>query len=221
MKTKKHITLSLAVLLLLLALLSACNADASAGLFRQIADSQAPIGIVYRQLLGFDNPLSPTILYYRTNEGIYKTDLSTRTQMKASVAGEIIQAAYYAGSDSVLYIINDSNDVKKTDNSSSNLPNNLSDSLLLNNSEFKVKNLYANGLAMLQGEDSTSQLRYELANTTAYPSFTTVETFPYMAGYGLDSVLQMTGFEYKPISATYPILVSFVNKDKCRWEANL
>ena len=214
MKTKKHITLSLAVLLLLLALLSACNADASAGLFRQIADSQAPIGIVYRQLLGLETT-EPKTLYYRTDEGIYKTDLTTRTKMQASVKGAIIQAAYHiAGSDSVLYIINDSNDVKKTDNSSSNLPNNLSNSLLLNNSEFKVKNLYANGLAMLQGEDNTSQLRYELANTTAYPNFTTVETFPYMAGYGLDSVLQMTGFEYKPISATYPILVSFVNKDK-------
>nr|WP_321299149.1 hypothetical protein [uncultured Sphaerochaeta sp.] len=207
MKTKKHITLSLAVLLLLLALLSACNADASAGLFRQIADSQAPIGIVYRQLLGLETTGTKT-LYYRTNEGIYKTDLSTRTQMKASVAGEIIQAAHYAGSDTVLYITNDSNEVKGTNNSTYSHTN---AAIVTTNDRFVLKNLYANGMVMLKGDATSDSTKTQFV-LTKYDN-TSPLVFPVMDGYGLDSVLQLTGREDKSISTSDPIVISFVDID--------
>jgi hypothetical protein len=212
MKTNKHITLSLAVLLLLLALLSACNADASAGLFRQIADSQAPIGIVYRQLLGLDTIGTTTTLYYRTNEGIYKTDLNTRTQMKASVAGEIIQAAYYAGSGMVQYITNDSNTVKNTTDSTVVTPTDTT--TIATNDALKIKNLYANGLVMVQGEDKdiASKIRYSLVQLKPSAPYDVLKTsIPYHDGYSLASVLQMTGFENEAVSTTYPIIISMVD----------
>jgi len=207
MKTQKHITLSLAALLLLLALLSACNADASAGLFRQIADSRAPIGIVYKQLLALDTSGTDT-LYYRTDEGIYKTDLATRTQMKASVKGSIIQAAYYAGSDTVLYITNDSNEVKGTDNLTYS-PTNAA--IITTNDRFVLKNLYANGMVMLKGDATSDPAKTQFVLTKYDNSSSLV--FPVLDGYGLDSVLQMSGREPEPMTATFPLLISFVNLD--------
>ena len=206
MKTKKHITLSLAVLLLLLALLAACNADASAGLFRQIADSQAPIGIVYRQLLGLDTIGTTTTLYYRTNEGIYKTDLTTRTKMQSSVKDAIIQASYYADSDTVLYITNDSNEVKGTDNSTYS-PTNAA--IVTTNDRFVLKNLYANGMVMLKGDATSDSTKTQFV-LTKYDNNSPL-VFPVMDGYDLDSVLQMTGYEDMAASTANPMLVSFVD----------
>ena len=206
MKTKNTITISIALLLLLLALLTACNADASAGLFRQIADSRAPIGIVYKQLLDYDTGTST--LYYRTDEGIYKTDLSTRTKMKASEKGAIIQAAYYAGSDTVLYITNDSNEVKGTDNSTYS-PTNAA--IITTNDRFVLKNLYANGMVMLKGDATSDPAKTQFVLTKYDKSSSLV--FPVLDGYGLDSVLQMSGREDEAIPGTYPLLISFVNLD--------
>lgn len=206
MKTKNTITISIALLLLLLALLTACNADASAGLFRQIADSRAPIGIVYKQLLDYDTGTST--LYYRTDEGIYKTDLSTRTKMKASEKGAIIQAAYYAGSDTVLYITNDSNEVKGTDNSTYS-PTNAA--IITTNDRFVLKNLYANGMVMLKGDATSDPAKTQFVLTKYDNSPSLV--FPVLDGYGLDSVLQMSGREPEPMTATFPLLISFVNLD--------
>ena len=212
MKTKKYITISISLLLLLLALLTACNADASAGLFRQIAESQAPIGIVYRQLLALDTSGTDT-LYYRTDEGIYKTDLTTRTQMKASVSGAIIQASYYAGSDMVQYITNDSNTVKNTTDSNVVAP--IDASTIKTNDALKIKNLYANGLVMLQGEyiSDASKIRYSLVKLTSSTASTLQTSIPYNDGYSLASVLQMTGREADAVSATAPIIISFVDMD--------
>lgn len=207
MKTKNTITISIALLLLLLALLTACNADASAGLFRQIADSRAPIGIVYKQLLALDTSGIDT-LYYRTDEGIYKTDLATRTQMKASVKGSIIQAAYYAGSDTVLYITNDSNEVKGTDNLTYS-PTNAA--IITTNDRFVLKNLYANGMVMLKGDATSDPAKTQFVLTKYDNSPSLV--FPVLDGYGLDSVLQMSGREPEPMTATFPLLISFVNLD--------
>lgn len=207
MKTKNTITISIALLLLLLALLTACNADASAGLFRQIADSRAPIGIVYKQLLALDTSGIDT-LYYRTDEGIYKTDLATRTQMKASVKGSIIQAAYYAGSDTVLYITNDSNEVKGTDNLTYS-PTNAA--IITTNDRFVLKNLYANGMVMLKGDATSDPAKTQFVLTKYDNSSSLV--FPVLDGYGLDSVLQMSGREPEPMTATFPLLISFVNLD--------
>ena len=206
MKTKNTITISIALLLLLLALLTACNADASAGLFRQIADSRAPIGIVYKQLLDYDTGTST--LYYRTDEGIYKTDLSTRTKMKASEKGAIIQAAYYAGSDTVLYITNDSNEVKGTDNLTYS-PTNAA--IITTNDRFVLKNLYANGMVMLKGDATSDPAKTQFVLTKYDNSPSLV--FPVLDGYGLDSVLQMSGREPEPMTATFPLLISFVNLD--------
>lgn len=211
MKTKKHITLSLAVLLLLLALLSACNADASAGLFRQISESRAPIGIVYKQLLAYDT--GATTLYYRTDEGIYKTDLTTRTKMQASVKGAIIQASYYAGPDMVQYITNDSNTVKNTTDPTVVTPTDTT--TIATNDALKIKNLYANGLVMLQGEDNldASKIRYSLVQLATSPALSLKTSIPYHDGYSLASVLQMTGFENEAVSTMYPIIISLVDMD--------
>lgn len=208
MKTK-YATLSITLVLLLLAFLSGCNADASAGLFRQISESRAPIGIVYKQLL--DNDTGTSTLYYRTDEGIYKTDLTTRTKMQASVKGAIIQASYYAGSDMVQYITNDSSTVKNT--TDANIVTPTDTSVIATNAALKIKNLYANGLVMLQGQDNSvaSKIRYSLVSLTNSTTSAPKTAFPYMEGYSLASVLQMSGRETDAVSITTPILISFVN----------
>jgi len=206
----KHTTLSITLIPLLLALFSACNADASAGLFRQISESRAPIGIVYKQLLAYDT--GATTLYYRTDEGIYKTDLTTRTKMQASVKGAIIQASYYAGSDMVQYITNDSSTVKNT--TDANIVTPTDTSVIATNDALKIKNLYANGLVMLQGEDisDASKIRYSLVSLTNSATSAPKTAFPYLDGYSLASVLQMSGHDADDVSTTTPpILISFVN----------
>ncbi|MDD4450787.1 MAG: hypothetical protein PHS76_08775, partial [Sphaerochaeta sp.] len=70
MKTKRTYGILFSILAALL-VITGCNADASAGLFRQISESTKPVGIQYKQLLGLD--ATKTVLYYSTTKGIYKS----------------------------------------------------------------------------------------------------------------------------------------------------
>jgi hypothetical protein len=108
--------------------------------------------------------------------------------MKASVKGSIIQAAYYAGSDTVLYITNDSNEVKGTDNLTYS-PTNAA--IITTNDRFVLKNLYANGMVMLKGDATSDPAKTQFVLTKYDNSSSLV--FPVLDGYGLDSVLQMSG----------------------------
>jgi hypothetical protein len=103
MKTKQTYGILFSILAALL-VITGCNADASAGLFRQISESTKPVGIQYRQILG----KPATDLYFTTSEGISFTTGTTTTQIKTNTADSRNLAAYVDNANSrVLFLIND------------------------------------------------------------------------------------------------------------------
>ncbi|MGE4583169.1 MAG: hypothetical protein AB7C91_00825 [Sphaerochaeta sp.] len=208
-------TIKYTILLILASLLLAtgCNADASAGLFRQISESSAPIGIVYRQLLGFNT--AKDTLFYRTVDGIYSTDLSTKSTLVQSSEGNLIQAAYYnATKQKVLYLSNaDADKIKWKDTATQGEFSPTSTSISSNSS---LRNLYANGLVMMKGLDASSNKVFSLLQydelSDSIPAAPKVD-FTGINDYSLGSVLQMTGRETEAVSPATPIIVSFVNTD--------
>ena len=80
---KRTLTCILTITTLLTLLFTSCNADASAGLFKQLADAKKPVEIRYRQIIGKDG----TDLYFLTNDGIYKTDGNTTTTIRGNKKG--------------------------------------------------------------------------------------------------------------------------------------
>jgi len=219
MKTKKHITLSLAVLLLLLALLSACNADASAGLFRQIADSQAPIGIVYRQLLGINSvlPAIPSKVFYETDEGLFSSTGTVREKLKAGTVGNLIQHAFYDKTNNYfLYMTNDGTktvkmfDITTKTDLSAITP---SDPAL---SSLRFSRIYPNGIALIQGINSTNIQEYSILkyNTSTMVFDVTTHKLPSdTSNYDMVSVHMLTGRTNDPVSASAPVIISLVRND--------
>ena len=69
-------------------LFTACNADATSGLFRTATQAREAIDVKYEQILGIDSGT----LYFRTSKGIYSQDASDKqpTLLVASKAGNII-----------------------------------------------------------------------------------------------------------------------------------
>jgi hypothetical protein len=213
-------TIKYTILLILASLLLAtgCNADASAGLFRQISESSAPIGIVYKQLLG----ISGGELFFTTERGLYKkTSGSSSIQIKANSEGDIIQAAYNDAINSkVSYLVNGSDDAADivimkevsttlpfTDTTITTPPSYAS----ITASSLKIKNLYPNGLYFVQGENSSNDKIFSLV-TYASPNFAKVVDFTGgLNDYSLAAVLQMSGSEAQTLSANHPMIISFVN----------
>lgn len=210
MKTKRTYGILFSILAALL-VITGCNADASAGLFRQISESTKPVGIQYKQLLGLD--ATKTVLYYSTTKGIYK---SPNDPLKSSVKDEIIQSTFYdTASTEVAYLTNEDSVSINIFNVGS--PNSVTvitptDGALDPSETVRIVNLYPNGLVMLQGTsaaDATKTL-YALGQ---YGSGTTTSkiTFPEMDGYSLVSVIQESGFEQSLLSTTSPVIISFVD----------
>jgi hypothetical protein len=103
-RTQSIITITLTALLLLLA---SCNSDASAGLFRQLADSKEPVGIRYKQILGRTGAPADT-LYFLTDDGIYsKKDNESAKAVKENEKNKPILAAHLDTDNSkFIYAIN-------------------------------------------------------------------------------------------------------------------
>ncbi|NLE14877.1 MAG: hypothetical protein GX626_03260 [Spirochaetales bacterium] len=215
-----HRTFILISLLIAILVITGCNADASAGLFRQISESTTPVGIQYRQLL--DKQASD--LYFTTTQGIYATDGNTSTRIKANSKRSRNLAAYLDSSKNrVLFLINElesntnSAIVRSVSTASPYIESaNLSPTYSALTSVV-TQNLYANGLFRIQGNDSINGKTFVLATyddtTPASPVYTKVIDFSEvgdsLTGYSIDSVLQMTGKDANSLSSTDPIIVSF------------
>lgn len=218
MKTNhKYITL-FSVLAILLAVIG-CNADASAGLFRQISESTTPVGIRYKQLLG----KSGSYLYFTTADGIYKTDGNTTAQIKANSDISLNRAAYLDSTNRILFLINDpdpSINTAKVRSVSTTTPFIESGDLTPTYTtlpSIETHNLYANGLFRIQGTDEIKGKTFVLAtydDSIPSPIYSMKvsfdETTNFLVGYSFESVLQMTGKEANPLSGTDPLIISFV-----------
>ncbi|WP_319755777.1 hypothetical protein [uncultured Sphaerochaeta sp.] len=197
---KNHILTSITLTLLLSFMLLSCNADATAGLFRQISESKAPVGIVYKQIVGLDTT-APRTLYYLTSEGLFSTDGTSSTKLVANEEGNIIQSAYVdTTGGEVVFQTNDG--TKKL------YRYNISTELITELSGFTTNErvlLLANGLVLTKDATSTYKLfdydvpASEIATTGA------------VNGYDLVSVLQLSGKEHMGVSATNPLLITLVN----------
>ncbi len=196
---------------LLTLLFTSCNADASAGLFRQIADSKAPVGIRYKQIIGKDG----TYLYFITNDGIYKSTGPVTTSVKANGKLKPVHYAYVDGT-TLVYVANSSAgtevgqyDLTSGTDTTQSHPTNAG------YNEYVIKGVYANKLFLLEGKDTTDTKQFSLAEYT--PNTNTLVdkvTIDASAGLKLHSVLQMSGLQQKDISATHPMILSFVKADK-------
>jgi uncharacterized lipoprotein YehR (DUF1307 family) len=201
---KKYILTSIALSLLLSFMLLSCNADATAGLFRQISNASAPVGIVYKQIVGLDTT-APKTLYFLTDEGLYKkSDGSISTKLVANEEGEIIQTAYYdKGVGKVIYQTNDNTGKIY----SYDLASNTKESIPISDfSAFVYVKLLPNGL-VLTGDSSNN---FDLYNYTTLDS--AVVSIPTtLSEYDLGPVLQLSGKKHTSLSEN-PMLISFVNE---------
>jgi hypothetical protein len=199
---KKHIIISITFSLILSFLLLSCNVDATAGLFRQISESKAPVGIVYKQIVGLDST-DPNKLYYLTDEGLFKTDGTSSTKLVANAEDNIITTAALDGTTTIAYQVNtNANDgykVIKTIDVSGVAGTSY------NFSAFDYVQLLPNGLVLTEDADTFALYDYTDKNTV-------VKTIGSHVGFDINSVVQVTGKEHEAPSDTTPMLVSLVNE---------
>ncbi len=220
----KHRNFILFSLLIAILVITGCNADASAGLFRQISESTTPVGIKYQQILG----KSGSDLYFTTADGIYFTDGSSSTQIKANTAESRNMAAYLDSTKNrVLFLINDPDSILNSvivKSVSTTPPYNESSNLTptyTTLTSLATQNLCANGLFRIKGNDSTNEKTFVLATyddtNPAAPVYSKVidfsETGDSLTGFSMESVLQMTGKDTNILSSSDPIIVSFTTED--------
>jgi hypothetical protein len=200
---KKFILTSIALSLLLSFMLLSCNADATAGLFRQISNASAPVGIVYKQIVGLDTT-APKTLYFLTDDGLYKkSDGSSSTKLVANEEGEIIQTAYVNTTEEK--IVFQTNDGTKN-LYSYNLSTGTVEAAIDDFSIYGVVTLLPNGLVLTK---DTTTSTFKLFNYNVPAS--EIASTGTVSGYDLVSVLQLTGKEHMPVSATNPLLISLTN----------
>lgn len=208
MKTKRTYGILFSILAALL-VITGCNADASAGLFRQLANSREVVDVRYNQLLG-QNPTSKN-LYFLTDEGLYATtgETTSTSSVVANETNKLIRTAYYDKNDTLLYTINaEPAKVQKFTISTGVITNpSLSPTNVAITTLLSAK-VIPNGLIMLTGTSSTSETKYALVNSL----FTEVSDLSSQSldGYSLVGVLQQTGSASMSID-TSPLVVSFVN----------
>ncbi|WP_321301609.1 hypothetical protein [uncultured Sphaerochaeta sp.] len=199
---KKHILTSIALTLLLSFMLLSCNADATAGLFRQISEAKAPVGIEYKQIVGIDSSSSPKVLYFLTDEGLYKKDGTGSSRLVANTEENIIATAHLDGSTSIAYQVNtNANDgykvIKTTDVTGVAGPS-------YDFTAFDSVKLLPNGLVLTEDADTFALYDYTDENTV-------VTTIGNQVGYDINSVVQVTGKEHVDPTTSIPMLVSLVN----------
>nr|WP_319474892.1 hypothetical protein [uncultured Sphaerochaeta sp.] len=198
----KHILTSIALTLLLSLMLLSCNADATAGLFRQISESKAPVGIVYKQIVGLDSTGSKT-LYYLTDEGLYSTNGTSSTKLVANAEDNIINTAALDGTTTIAYQVNTNEDagykkIKTVDNSGVA-------GTTYDFSAFENVKLLPNGLVLTKSSaDAFALYDYDA------PVSVVVSIATSLSGYSVDAVLQPSGTKHQDLSTT-PILVSLTN----------
>ncbi len=217
---KRTLTCILTITTLLTLLFTSCNADASAGLFKQLADAKKPVEIRYRQIIGKDG----TDLYFLTNDGIYnyKTDGNTTTTVRENKKGHPVYEAYLdTTNDLIIYLINGGGNAEihqmKTDGSGDiKLTTTVAEDL---DAGWKMKQLLANGLFVIKGTDTVGQTdsflvaEYQNGPPAEYDKKVLLDDLP---GYDRDAVLQMSGRQHWGIGGfndttfNAPMILSFV-----------
>jgi len=212
---KRTFTLIFITITLLTLLFTSCNADASAGLFRQLADAKEPVGIRYKQIIGKD----ATHLYFLANDGIYKTNGSTTTTVKKNESNKLILETSLVNT-TITYLLNNDN----ADIFSIQTDGTLDTPIAPTSSDLKVgfvvKRLLGNNVFLLQGNNTMDDSKsFEV---TAYDvttgNFTkkTLQALP-STSYGLVEVMQLSGrthWELGTFNATTekaPIILSFTD----------
>jgi len=219
---KRTLTCILTITTLLTLLFTSCNADASAGLFKQLADAKKPVEIRYRQIIGKDIGKDDTDLYFLTNDGIYKTDGNTTTTIRGNKKGHPVYEAYLdTTNDLIIYLINGGGNAEihqmKTDGSGDiKLTTTVAEDL---DAGWKMKQLLANGLFVIKGTDTVGQTdsflvaEYQNGPPAEYDKKVLLDDLP---GYDRDAVLQMSGRQHWGIGGfndttfNAPMILSFV-----------
>jgi len=203
---KRTLTCILIITTLLTLLFTSCNADASAGLFKQLAEAKKPVDIRYRQIIGTDG----SDLYFLTNDGIYKTDGTTTTTVRKNEKGHPVYEAYIyidksTATHYIIYLINDGDTAKVYRFDPSGIPD---PEMAFGTSlaEPKVKHLLPNGKIVVQGKKSGTNAFAIITYNYSKESFVSEEIFEDLYGYGLDSILFMSGNQQDPDE----FIISFV-----------
>lgn len=200
---KKHILTSIALTLLLSFMLLSCNADATAGLFRQISESKAPVGIEYKQIVGLDTT-APRMLYYLTSEGLFSTDGTSSTKLVANEEGNIIQSAYL--DTTAAKVVFQTNDGTKKLYSYNLTTGALDSAAIADFSTYDTVKLLANGLVLAKDGVTNTFKFYNYSD-----SLTVIAGTPAVSGYALEAVLQLSGKEHLGASVSEPILISLTD----------
>ena len=199
---KKHILIPIVISLLLSFMLLSCNADATAGLFRQISESKAPVGIVYKQIVGIDSPSSSSkVLYFLTDEGLYKKDGTGSSRLVANEEGNIIQSAYL--DTTAAKVVFQTNDGTKKMYSYDLTTGTLDSAAIADFSTYDVVRLLPNGLVLTKNNSNVFELHNYLGTTDIV-----IDT---LSGYDVDAVLQLSGKEHIAVSVSEPILISLTD----------
>jgi len=203
---KRTLACILTITTLLTLLFTSCNADASAGLFKQLADAKKPVVIRYRQIIGKDG----ADLYFLTNDGIYKTDGKTTSTVRENKKGHPVYEAYIDKSTAthyIIYLINDGGTAKvyRFDPSGNPDPEMTFGTSLV---EPKIKHLLPNGKVVVQGKKSGKNAFaiIEHNDTDDTSDISKEVLFEDLDGYGIDSILFMSGKQQDPAE----FIISFV-----------
>ncbi|MDX9914304.1 MAG: hypothetical protein RBS49_00315, partial [Sphaerochaeta sp.] len=197
---------------LLTLLFTSCKADASAGLFRQLADAKEPVGIRYKQIIGVDVKNGPTYLYYLTEDGIYsKKDGSNPTLILE--ATKPILTASISGT-TITYSTNKEPNAKsgidiwqvETDGSGNTK---MGDPALFDGFTLFEKYLQLpNGFFVVQGlKGATRSMSVVHYDGVVFTNYVTIDN---LDGYELQDTLLLSGHEDEAISTQYPLLLSLL-----------
>ncbi|MFA6906813.1 MAG: hypothetical protein WCQ62_11330, partial [Sphaerochaeta sp.] len=201
MKTKRTYGILFSILAALL-VITGCNADASAGLFRQLANSREIVDVRYNQLLG-QKSVAPKDIYFLTDEGIHATvgETTSTRNIIANSKDKLIQSAYFDKTDTLLYTINSKPaKVQKYVVGTGPSPE-LSPSPALMTTLLSVRVL-PNGLFMLTGKNASDTIIYALVDSgdinTDISGFSSDVG---LIGYSPVSILQKSGFGTNSITS--------------------
>jgi len=192
---------ALLIILAITLLFTACNADATSGLFRTISEAREVISIKYEQILGKD---SLGNLYFRTEKGIYSLEKDKSAPnaklIVASKQNDIIQSAALVGNE-ILYTTN------KSDSTFFVFDTPATVTL---EEDYSLLRLLQNGQAILT-KDGESDKYYHVTypgNTISADSHITTTA---LTGYGLDGIFLPSN--YKDSATNKKFVISFVNAD--------
>lgn len=210
---KKTRAILISILLIALAFTS-CNLDGTTGIFREIAQSKAPLSVRYKQLLGYDAtpPTTATYHYYWTSTGIYRFDSGKNKETIAlNPTDEQIHGAAFSPADKVFFITNNETEqtngtIYEVNTSAPGVPIVTPMTSTHIPTTYKITGLYPNSMIMLKERDDGGEKFELLQYQTLSGFFGKSIPFTFTTNHGLHAVIQQTA---KAQTQTEPIIVSF------------